>query len=52
MFDQIFLSPKVKRSMIVSKKHGVYVMLHKLTNDLRLRILKNYKNLTMIVGFD
>ena len=24
MFQQIFLSPQVKRSVIISKKHGIY----------------------------
>ena len=35
MFGQIFLSPQVKQSMVISNKHGIY----KLLNDLRLRIL-------------
>ena len=41
MFYQIFLSPKVKRIAIISNKQGVYELLHKLPNDLRLRILGN-----------
>ena len=36
---QIFFSPQVKRNMILSNKHGIY----KLPNDLRLRILGNWK---------
>ena len=24
MFDQVFLSPQVKRSLIISNKHGIY----------------------------
>ena len=34
---QIFFSSQVKRSVIISNKHGIY----KLPNDLRLRILEN-----------
>ena len=38
MVDQIFLSPKVKRGLITSNKHGVY----QLPSDLlSLRILGN-----------
>ena len=36
MFYQIFLSPKVKRSAIISNKHGIYELPHELPNDLRL----------------
>ena len=39
MFDQIFLSPQVKRSVIISNKYGTYELPYKLQNDLRLRIL-------------
>ena len=39
MFYQIFLSPKVKRSAIVTYKHGIYKLSHELLNNLRLRIL-------------
>ena len=38
---QIFISPQVKRSMIISNKHGIYELSHKFPNDLRLRILEN-----------
>ena len=41
MFYQIFLSPQVKRSAIVSNKQGVYELHQDLPNDLRLRILEN-----------
>ena len=41
MFYQIFLSPQVKRSAIISNTQGVYELPHKLPNDLRLRILVN-----------
>ena len=35
MFYQIFLSPKMKRSAIISNKHGIYELPHELLNDLR-----------------
>ena len=38
MFDQINLSPKVKRSVVVSNKHGKYQLPHKLPNDVRLTL--------------
>ena len=41
MFDQIFLSSQVKQSVIISNKHGIYELPHKLPNDLTYRILKN-----------
>ena len=41
MFYQISFSPKVKRSEIISNKHGIYEMSHELPKDLRLRILGN-----------
>ena len=40
-FYQLFLSPEVKQSVIISNKQGVYEMLHELPNDLRLSILGN-----------
>ena len=43
MFYQIFLSPHVKWSVIISNKHGIYELPHELTNDLRLRILGNWE---------
>ena len=36
MFGEIFLSPEVKRSMIILNKHGIYDMSHELPNDSRL----------------
>ena len=39
--EQIFFSPQVKRSVIISNKHGIYKLPHELPNDLRLRILGN-----------
>ena len=41
MFYQIFLSPQVKRSVIISNKQGVHKLPHELPNDLRLSILEN-----------
>ena len=43
MFYQIFLSPKVKRSVIISNKHGIYKFLHELPNIIKLSILANYE---------
>ena len=31
---QIFFSPQVKRSVVISNKHGIYGLLHKLPKDL------------------
>ena len=36
MVEQIFLTPQVKRSVINSKKHGIYDLPHELSNDLDL----------------
>ena len=41
MFEQVFLSAQVKRSVIISNKHGAYELPHELPIDLRLRILEN-----------
>ena len=41
MFDKIFVSPQVKRIVIISNKHGIYELLQELPNDLRLRALGN-----------
>ena len=41
MIYQIFLLPQVKRSVIISNKQSVYELPHKLSNDLRLRVLGN-----------
>ena len=42
IFDQIFLSPQVKRTASISNKHAIYELPHKLPNDLRLGIVGNY----------
>ena len=44
MFYQIFLSPQVKCSAIISDKQGVYEVPRELPNDLRLRISGNKEN--------
>ena len=41
MFNQIFLSPKVKRWVIIAYKHGIYELPHEYPKDLRLRFLGN-----------
>ena len=43
VFYQIFLSPQVKQCTIITYKHGIYELPHKLPNNLRLRILGNKK---------
>ena len=45
MFYQIFLSPQVKGSVIISNKNGIYKLPHKLPSDLRLRILGKLERL-------
>ena len=40
---QVFLSPQVKRSPIISNKQSLYEFTHELPNNLRLRILGNYE---------
>ena len=45
---QIFPSPKVKQSSIISNKHGIYELSYEMLNDLNLEsseILKGQKNL-------
>ena len=39
MFYQIFISPQVKRSAIISNKQGVYELPHELPNDRKKRLL-------------
>ena len=43
VFYQILLSPQVKQCAIITYKHGIYDLPHKLPNNLRLRILGNEK---------
>ena len=39
MLDKIFVSPQVKRIVIITNKHGIYGMSHELPKDLKLRTL-------------
>ena len=41
MFYQVFLSLQVKGSVIISNKHDIYELRHKLPSELRLGILGN-----------
>ena len=41
MCYQIFLSPQVKRSAIITYEHGTYELSHQSPKDLRLGILGN-----------
>ena len=43
MFYQIFLSPQVKRGMIINTKPGTYELPHKLPKNLRVKVLGNLK---------
>ena len=45
MLYQIFLSPQVKGSTIISYKHDIYELPHELLNELRLRTLGNQESL-------
>ena len=40
LFD-VFLSPPVKRCVIITYKEGIYELPHELPNSLRLKILEN-----------
>ena len=39
MLYQIFISPQVKQTAIISNKQVIYELPHQMPNDLRLRIL-------------
>ena len=41
MFDKIFVSPQVKRIVIISNKHGIYELPHELLNNVRLKTIGN-----------
>ena len=47
MFDEVFLSPQVKRSVITINKHGIYELPNKLPNDLSQN-LRKMGNITKI----
>ena len=40
---EFFFSPQVKRSVIISNKHGMYKLLHELPNKVRISILRNWE---------
>ena len=42
MLDKIFVSPQVKRIVIITNKHGIYEMPDELPNDLKLRTLGTF----------
>ena len=43
MFYQIFLSPQVKRCVIITYKDNIYELPHDFSNELRLRKLGNIR---------
>ena len=43
MYYQIFLPPQTKKSVIIRIKHGIYELTQELFNEIRLRILGNWK---------
>ena len=51
MFHQLFLAPQVERFAIITNMHGIYELSGELPNDLRLRILGNYKTLVKFLNF-
>ena len=42
--EQTFLTPQMKRSMIISNRHGIYKLPNDLKKNLRMRILGNQEN--------
>ena len=46
MFYQIFSSPQVKRYVIITYKRGTYDLPHDVPNELRLKILGNFRKLS------
>ena len=49
MFYQIFFSPYVKQSGIISNKHGTYELPDKLPNNLRLRKSVNISKISKML---
>ena len=43
MFYEVFFSPQVKQSVIITNKHGISELPHELANNLRHRILGKYE---------
>ena len=52
MFHQIFFSPQLKRSVIITNKHGIYELPYELPKNVRLRNyqenLKTSKNYSLV----
>ena len=48
MLYQTFLSPQVKRSGVISNKHGIYELPNKLPNDLRLGNLGRVRKISKL----
>ena len=46
--DQVFLSPQVERSVIISNKYGMYELPYESPNGLRLRKLENTKQISKL----
>ena len=46
MFYKILLSPEVKRSAIISNKHGIYKLPQELPDDLRLTKLGKFRKIS------
>ena len=42
--EQTFLTPQMKRSMIISNRHCIYKLPNNLKKDIRMRILGNQEN--------
>ena len=51
MFYQIFLPRKVKESMVIINKHGIYELPHELLNDLRLNNFRKSGNTKKVSNF-
>ena len=48
MIYQIFVSPQVKQCAIITYKHGIYELPHKLLNDLGLKYLRKLRNIRKV----
>ena len=48
MFYQLFFSPQVKRSAIITYKHGIYIFPHELPNDLGPRKLGKIREISKL----
>ena len=49
MSDKNFVSPQMKRIVIIGNKYGIYELPHELSNDLRLRTL-DIKKISKVHG--